>query len=50
MLVNLRQPHVVAGGEGFEPSTPNLGGWCSLRGSIELKREPPFAMDVSNPY
>ena len=21
----------VAGGEGFEPSTPNLGGWCSLQ-------------------
>jgi hypothetical protein len=21
----------MAGGEGFEPSTPNLGGWCSLR-------------------
>jgi hypothetical protein len=22
---------LVAGGEGFEPSTPNLGGWCSIR-------------------
>ena len=22
---------IVAGGEGFEPSTPNLGGWCSIR-------------------
>jgi hypothetical protein len=22
---------IVAGGEGFEPSTPNLGGWCSLQ-------------------
>ncbi len=22
---------IMAGGEGFEPSTPNLGGWCSLR-------------------
>ena len=21
----------IAGGEGFEPSTPNLGGWCSIR-------------------
>ncbi len=21
----------LAGGEGFEPSTPNLGGWCSIR-------------------
>ena len=25
-------PDKVADGEGFEPSTPNLGGWCSLRG------------------
>jgi hypothetical protein len=22
---------MVAGGEGFEPSTPNLGGWCSIQ-------------------
>ena len=22
----------MADGEGFEPSTPNLGGWCSLQG------------------
>jgi hypothetical protein len=22
---------LVAGGEGFEPSTPNLGGWCSIQ-------------------
>ncbi len=22
---------IMAGGEGFEPSTPNLGGWCSIR-------------------
>ena len=22
---------LLAGGEGFEPSTPNLGGWCSIR-------------------
>ena len=22
---------VVAGGVGFEPTTPNLGGWCSIR-------------------
>ena len=41
MLVNLRQPHFVAGGEGFEPSTPNLGGWCSLRENIESSREQP---------
>ena len=24
----------VAGGEGFEPSTPNLGGWCSIRAEL----------------
>ena len=23
----------VAGGVGFEPTTPNLGGWCSIRGN-----------------
>ena len=22
---------IVAGGVGFEPTTPNLGGWCSIR-------------------
>ncbi len=27
----------MAGEEGFEPSTPNLGGWCS----IQLKPENP---------
>jgi len=32
---------LVAGGEGFEPSTPNLGGWCSLRENIESSREQP---------
>jgi hypothetical protein len=32
----------VAGGEGFEPSTPNLGGWCSIREDIKTLREPPF--------
>jgi hypothetical protein len=26
-----RKAKTVAGGEGFEPSTPNLGGWCSVR-------------------
>jgi hypothetical protein len=26
---------LVAGGEGFEPSTPNLGGWCSIRAANE---------------
>jgi hypothetical protein len=25
---------LVAGGEGFEPSTPNLGGWCSIRAEL----------------
>jgi hypothetical protein len=35
--VDLEKPELrsklsnVAGGEGFEPSTPNLGGWCSIR-------------------
>jgi hypothetical protein len=33
---------LLAGGEGFEPSTPNLGGWCSLRGNIKTKRAPPL--------
>ena len=22
---------IIAGGVGFEPTTPNLGGWCSIR-------------------
>jgi hypothetical protein len=30
----------VAGGEGFEPSTPNLGGWCSLRAVNERTLDP----------
>jgi hypothetical protein len=44
--VDLKKPELMsklstmAGGEGFEPSTPNLGGWCSirteLRGSARL--------------
>ena len=29
----------MAGGEGFEPSTPNLGGWCSIRAEL-LAHEP----------
>jgi hypothetical protein len=33
---------LLAGGEGFEPSTPNLGGWCSLRENIKNSREPPI--------
>ena len=40
----------VAGGEGFEPSTPNLGGWCSIREQLESKREPPFYSGLPNPY
>ena len=35
----------MAGGEGFEPSTPNLGGWCSIREQFKSKREPPFTVD-----
>jgi len=31
----------MAGGEGFEPSTPNLGGWCSLRENISNSRDQP---------
>ncbi len=30
---------IVAGGEGFEPSTPNLGGWCSLVLSASRQRK-----------
>jgi hypothetical protein len=26
----------MAGGVGFEPSTPNLGGWCSLRSYYKI--------------
>ena len=37
----------MAGGEGFEPSTPNLGGWCSIREDIKTKREPLFAENSS---
>ena len=33
----------MAGGEGFEPSTPNLGGWCSLRHEPESPSTSPFA-------
>ena len=29
--LKLRDFQGLAGGEGFEPSTPNLGGWCSIR-------------------
>ena len=39
--LNNRLKSEVAGGEGFEPSTPNLGGWCSIREQFKSKREPP---------
>ena len=29
----------MAGGEGFEPSTPNLGGWCSIRTELLAHRQ-----------
>jgi hypothetical protein len=45
-----REAPKVAGGEGFEPSTPNLGGWCSIREDIKTIRDPPFCKDASNPY
>ena len=31
----------VAGGEGFEPSTPNLGGWCSIRTELLAHKSDP---------
>ena len=40
--VSFSKEKPMAGGEGFEPSTPNLGGWCSLREDIRTKREPPL--------
>jgi hypothetical protein len=30
----------MAGGEGFEPSTPNLGGWCSIRDAYKITLDP----------
>lgn len=30
----------MAGGEGFEPSTPNLGGWCSIRAELRGRTDP----------
>ena len=32
----------MAGGEGFEPSTPNLGGWCSIRAMGKSRSTPHF--------
>jgi hypothetical protein len=34
---------LMAGGEGFEPSTPNLGGWCSIRDESFSPSTSPFA-------
>ena len=39
---------LMAGGEGFEPSTPNLGGWCSIREDVKTLQEPP-CRDTFNP-
>jgi hypothetical protein len=38
----------IAVGRDFESSTPNLGGWCSLRGNIRTKREPPLCKEFSS--
>jgi len=45
-IKNLRigsNSRTVAGGEGFEPSTPNLGGWCSIRHEYDSPSTSPFA-------
>ena len=31
---------LVAGAVGFEPTTPNLGGWCSIRAANERTLDP----------
>jgi hypothetical protein len=36
---------IKAGGEGFEPSTPNLGGWCSIRADRETTQHPSLRGD-----
>lgn len=44
---------LVADEEGFEPSTPNLGGWCSLRDCRLLQqpiRTELLALDYSLSY
>ncbi len=38
--------HVVAGGVGFEPTTPNLGGWCSIRAELHAHREIEEALKI----
>ena len=37
----------VAGGVGFEPTTPNLGGWCSIRPEL---RERVLLGSLYSPY
>ena len=40
----------MAGGEGFEPSTPNLGGWCSIQPKPHTKQHQPLRNGLRNPY
>ena len=39
----------MAGGEGFEPSTPNLGGWCSLQTKPQFAQDQPRVKGLSYP-
>jgi hypothetical protein len=39
----------VAGGVGFEPTTTNLGGWCSIRDSCK-STDAPWSSARANPY
>lgn len=42
-LLNLRfNFSYMAGGEGFEPSTPNLGGWCSIQSQPRRTQNQPL--------
>lgn len=34
--------YYMAGGEGFEPSTPNLGGWCSIQSQPRRTQNQPL--------
>ena len=47
--LNLASNLSVAGGVGFEPTTPNLGGWCSVRDSYENTHDHYF-ITGANPY
>jgi hypothetical protein len=40
----------MAGGEGFEPSTPNLGGWCSIRTELLALGYQPLRGTISPKY